>query len=163
MNERTIKAVRALQTDLPLVSRPFAALAEKSGLDEDELLASARELKEQKVIRRFGATLNHGSIGYSANGMSVWKVPEERTDAVGEALAACPEISHCYSRPAFPGFSYNLYAMIHGKDRATIEAVADRVSRLTGISEFRILYSVRELKKTSMKYFTEDENAVSNS
>jgi DNA-binding Lrp family transcriptional regulator len=93
--------------------------------------------------------------------MSVWRVPAERLDEVGAALAARAEVSHCYARPTFPGFPYNLYAMIHSKDRAAVEAVAAQAAAATGVAEYHILYSVRELKKSSMRYFTEDENAVS--
>jgi DNA-binding Lrp family transcriptional regulator len=160
-DERAIRAVRALQCDLPLVERPFAALAAAHGLAEDELLALARQLQEEKVIRRYGATVKHRRLGYAANGMSVWRVPADRADELGAALAARREVSHCYTRPAFPGFPYNLYAMIHGKDRAAVEAVAAQVAAATGVGEYHILYSVRELKKSSMRYFTEDENGIS--
>lgn len=157
--ERTI--ISLLQEDLPLVERPFVELASRAGVTENGFLAVVRRLEESGVIRRFGATVRHRRLGVQANGMSVWNVPEERQDEVGELLSACEEVSHCYVRPAFDGFPYSLYAMIHGTSREAVAAVAGRVADQCGISDYALLYSTRELKKTSMKYFQEEDYGLS--
>jgi len=163
MNEREIKVVKALQEDLPLCERPFAELAARIGMTEDELLNVARDLRERGVIRRFGAAVRHRRLGYRANGMSVWNVPVERRDEVGRALASREQVSHCYLRPAFPGFPYSLYAMIHGRDREAVENLAAEISARVGIADYLILFSREELKKTSMRFFVEEEDDLSDS
>ena len=161
MTELEIKVVKALQEDLPLDPRPFVVVAARIGLTEDELLAVARDLRERGVIRRFGAAVRHRRLGYRANGMSVWNVPAERLDEVGRLLAGYEQVSHCYVRPRFDDFAYNLYAMMHAADRGAVEALAADVAEASGISDYRLLFSQRELKKSSMRFFTEEEDAVS--
>jgi len=106
------------------------------------------------VIRRFGATLRHQKSGYRANAMTAWQVEEDRMDAVGEIMASFKEVSHCYRRDPTPEWKYNLYTMIHGKDEAHCRHTAEKMARKAGIHNYSLLFSRRELKKTSMHYFS---------
>ncbi|SHJ67154.1 siroheme decarboxylase subunit beta [Desulfofundulus thermosubterraneus] len=148
--------IRALQEGLPLVSRPFLALAEKLGISEEELLVKVRDFVEQGIIRRFGAAVRHQDLGYVSNAMVVWQVPEERIEEVGRLMASFDEVSHCYQRPArLPDWPYNLFTVVHGQTREECREIAARLSRASGVANYRLLFSIAELKKSSMKYFVE--------
>ena len=108
------RLIVATQGGLPLVPRPYHALAGKLGTSAEDIKARLNRLLESGVIRRIGAVPNHYALGYSANGMSVWDVPDERIDALGEAVGRLPFVTHCYHRPrALPLWPYNLFAMVH--------------------------------------------------
>ncbi len=147
------KIVKVLQEDLPLTPRPFQEIAAHCGMSEDELLAKIGELQEEGVIRRFGARLRHQRLGITANGMGVWQVPEGDAQRVGEIMAEFPEVSHCYQRPTFPDWPYNLFTMIHARTRQECEAVAQRIAEATGLKECKLLFSSREFKKSTMVYY----------
>ena len=152
-----IPLVRALQQDLPIVARPFARAARQLGLSEDDLLDRARELHEAGIMRRFGAVLRHRQVGYSANGMACWVVPEEQIETAGQCAAALPQVSHCYQRPAYPPrWPYTLFTMVHGRTAKEVETVVARIAQQTGIGEVEVLYSTREFKKERIRYFAED-------
>lgn len=148
-----IRIVRCIQEDLPLVEKPFREWAAALDMTEDELLAVVSEWMRRGTIRRFAAVLNHRQVGFQANGMIVWKCPEDRIDGIGAVLASYPEVSHCYSRPAYPEWPYNLYAMVHGRSRRDCEEIADRLAAATGLNNFLILFSTREFKKKRLKLF----------
>ncbi|KAF0208836.1 MAG: Lrp/AsnC family transcriptional regulator [Actinomycetota bacterium] len=153
---------RLLQGDLHITERPFLDLAKtllECGYDVDEnwVLERTREWVDTRVIRRFGAAIRHHRTGFSANAMGVWHAPEERVEEVGAIMASFKEVSHCYQRPSAPTWPANLYTMIHGRTREECVEVARRIREATGLEEPRLLYSVREFKKTSMKYFAEGE------
>jgi len=150
-----IELVRVLQRELPIACRPFAEGAGSLGLTEEELVARAREMLEQGVMRRFAAVLRHRDAGFVANGMACWLVPEQRVDEIGQALAASPRVSHCYRRPTYPDWPYALFSMVHARSREQCEAVVAGLSRQTGISDYAILYSTREYKKERVQYFAE--------
>jgi DNA-binding Lrp family transcriptional regulator len=147
------RVIKQLQADLPLCSHPFREIAHRVGATEEQVLSLVSQYLEQGVIRRFGAILGHQRLGFVANGMGVWRVPEEDAARVGEIMAGFPEVSHCYQRPSSPAWPYNLYTMIHGASYEECEQVAARISRKTGIRDYRLLFSTRELKKTSMVYY----------
>ncbi len=157
LSETYRRILRALQDDLPLVEDPFAQIARKCGTDEQEVLRVVERYRSLGVIRRFGASLRHHQAGFAVNGMSVWRVPTERMEEVGNIMAAFAQVSHCYERPSFPGFDYNLFAMIHGRSREEVEGVVADIARATGIKDYEVLYTVSELNKTTMKYFAEEE------
>lgn len=147
------KAVaRALQNDLPLISNPFAELAKDSGLTEAELLECARTLLDRGVIRRYAAVLRHREAGYLANAMVCWKAPREAIDDAGRKLAADPAVSHCYRRPAWPGWPYELYTMIHERNEERLDAAIKRLAEASGLREMKILRTVTEFKKTRVRY-----------
>lgn len=155
LDERERALVRALQDDLPLEPRPFAALGERTGVSEDELLEGARRLLEQGVMRRYAAVLRHQEAGFEGNGMVCWRVPEERIQEVGEALAASPLVTHCYHRPTHPEWPYPVYSMVHAADRAECERAAAQLSRQAGVPDYLLLFSTREYKKERARYFAE--------
>ena len=147
--------IKYLQEDLPLEVSPYKALAEKVGMREREVLEKIAELKNRGVLRRVGAVLYHYQAGYVFNAMGCWQVSEEMVEYVGEKMARFTEVSHVYQRPAYPpSWPYNLFTMIHGKSREDCEKIAEKISRETGVEMFTLLYSIKEFKKTSMKYFT---------
>lgn len=148
-----IAAVRALQQDLPLEPFPFATLAAGAGMSEAELLQHARRLLEEGRMRRFAAVLHHRRAGFVANGMGVWNVPDERAVAVGEQMATFAAVSHCYQRPRYPDWPYNLFTMIHARSTEECEHVAATIAAETGISDYALLYSTREFKKVRVRYF----------
>lgn len=157
LSETAISLIRALQEDLPDTERPFAAVAEKVGIGEDEVIRRVAQWKTDGVIRRFGALIAHHRAGFRANGMAVWKVDEEQLAALGERFARHPSVSHCYSRPAFPGWPYRLYTMVHGTTREAVEAIARELASETGLDEYDILFSTRELKKSDTRLFREED------
>lgn len=157
LSREDVVYVRALQQDLPLVSRPFAEMARQWGLCEDALLIQARELEAEGIMRRFSAVLRHRNVGYTANGMACWIVPDFRMEEVGPLSAAYPQVSHCYQRPAHPPrWPYTLFTMIHGRSRDEVEMVVSRIAQETRIDHYTILYSTREFKKERVRYFAEE-------
>lgn len=150
------QVILALQRDLDITSRPFLELAQQVGVSEEEFLAAVRRLVDQGYIRRFGATLRHQLSGYEANALVTWAVPPGDLKRVGQLLSRHPEVTHCYHREPAPGWPYNLYTMLHGKDPGDIEALAARLAAEAGIRDYEILFSDGELKKTTMRYFRED-------
>ena len=149
------KIIRALQGDFPLVEEPYKALAEQVGISEEEFLKRVRILSEKKCIRKMGAVLRHREVGFSANVLCAWEVPEARLEQVALAMSAHPAVSHCYDRTTAPGWPYNLYTMIHARSRQECEQIADMLGKANGIGNRAMLYSKKEWKKTSMKYFCE--------
>jgi DNA-binding Lrp family transcriptional regulator len=150
--DRTI--VEATQAGLPLVTRPFAVVAESLGLSEAELIDRLKQLKAQGVIRRIGAAPNHYRLGMTANGMTVWDVDDAVVDSLGEKVGALPFVTHCYRRPrALPDWPYNLFAMVHGETREEVIAKRVEISSLLGEAcrAGDILFSTRILKKTGMR------------
>jgi DNA-binding Lrp family transcriptional regulator len=144
----------ATQGGLPLVARPYHAIAERLQLDPEELMARMRRLQTVGVIRRLGVVPNHYAIGYKANGMSVWDVPDERVDELGTAVGSFEFVSHCYCRPRrLPQWPYNLFAMVHGKSRDEVEQQVAQIAAFLGeqARSHDILYSTRILKKTGLR------------
>jgi DNA-binding Lrp family transcriptional regulator len=144
----------ATQGGLPLVARPYHAIAESLQLDPEEVMARMRRLHAVGVIRRLGAVPNHYAIGYRANGMSVWDVPDDQVDQLGAAVGGFEFVSHCYCRPRrLPQWPYNLFAMVHGKSRAEVEAQVAQIAVYLGAQarSHTILYSTRILKKTGLR------------
>ena len=150
------RIIHELQQDLPVISRPFAEVAEKVGINETQLLEKVREFLANGTIRRFGATLRHQRSGFEANAMVVWEVAPERTEEVGAIFASFREVSHCYQRPALPSWPYRIFTMIHGSSREVCEEIAQRLADAAGVENYQLLFTEEELKKTTMAYFGED-------
>ncbi len=148
------RLIVATQGGLPLAPRPYHALAGQLGMGAEDIKVRLARLLETGVIRRIGAVPNHYALGYTANGMSVWDVPDARIDALGEAVGRLPFVTHCYHRPrALPLWPYNLFAMVHGKSREEVEVQVKQIAALLG-DECRahdVLYSSRILKKTGLR------------
>ncbi len=153
------KVIAAIQGDMPVTARPYQELAERIGMSESAFLEVLGALRDRDIIRRFGATLRHQKSGYAANAMGAWQVPEDRIEAVGERMAACRQISHCYRRNPNGDWPYNLYTMIHAESPEACWEIAREMSRHTGVEDYTLLFSLRELKKTSMTYFAINDEA----
>lgn len=146
--------VLATQAGLPLVSRPYAQLAESLGISEAEVCARLQAMLDSGAIRRIGAVPNHYAIGYTANGMSVWDVPDERIDELGVRVGGLAFVTHCYHRPRkLPDWPYNLFAMVHGASRDEVQAKVAEIAALLGPAcrAHDVLFSTQILKKTGLR------------
>jgi DNA-binding Lrp family transcriptional regulator len=153
VSEYDIQVIRELQEDVEVIPEPFAAVAERLGITVKELADAAVGLQDRGMMRRFSAVLHHRRAGFSYNAMVVWKVPSERSVEVGNIMAQSRWVTHCYERPTFPDWDYTHFTMIHATSQDQCEEVAQEISVSTGISEYQLLYSTREYKKTRVKYF----------
>lgn len=148
------RIVEATQAGLPLTSQPYHAIAEKLGLDSGQVKQRLQRMLEAGAIRRIGAVPNHYALGWKANGMSVWDVPDDHVDQAGRMLGSLDYVSHCYRRPRhLPDWPYNLFAMVHGRCRDEVE---DRLTRMSAMLRdwdrgHEVLYSTRILKKTGLR------------
>jgi len=149
--------IRELQKDLEITERPFLCSAQKLGITEEELLEKAKYYEEIGIMRRFAAILRHREAGFIANGMIVWKVPDERIEEVGAKLGAFPQVSHCYQRPVYPDWPYSVFSMVHCKSISDAEEMAKQIQTQIGVQDYKILFSSREFKKTRVEYFVENE------
>lgn len=147
--------IRELQKDLQVIPRPFDDSANNLGITIDELFEKAREYESIGVMRRFAAILRHRDAGFTANGMIVWKIPDNKIDEVGYKLASFPQVSHCYRRPEYPDWPFNLFSMIHARTIDGAKKIATELSQFVGIDEYRILFSTKEFKKVRVKYFVD--------
>ncbi len=147
------RIIRQIQGDLPFSATPFEILARRLGIGEKEYLRRVRALKRRGLIRRFGAILRHEQAGYQGNAMAVWKVEEDRLETIARIMTSFPAVTHCYARPAPPEWPYNLYTMLHGRTPEHCRRLAKMISAKTGIAKYRLLFSKREHKKSSMRYF----------
>jgi len=159
-SERDKEFVRELQKDVEIVKEPFAEPARRLGVSVEELFAQAKEYERIGVMRRFAAILRHRDAGFLANGMIVWKVPEEKIDETGAKLAEFPQVSHCYRRPIYPDWPYNLFSMVHARSEEAAKKMGVEMSKIIGITDYRILFSSREFKKDRVKYFEENYQQV---
>lgn len=148
------RLVVATQNGLPLVHRPYRQIAEQLGVSDEEVMARLSSMLARGVIRRIGAVPNHYAIGYTANGMSVWDVPDSRIDELGERVGALDFVTHCYQRPRqLPEWPYNLFAMVHGVSRAEVMGKVDEIAALLGADcrTYDVLFSTRILKKSGLR------------
>lgn len=143
--------LKSTQDGIPIVPEPFLEISKEIGIPEDEVIKRLGRLVKNGVIRRFGASIGHRSIGITANAMCTWNVPDERVEEVGAIMAGFPEVTHCYERPRFPGWKYNLFTMVHAYSREECEKIAREISIATGIKDYGILFSEREFKKTGVR------------
>ena len=147
--------IRELQKDMEIIDEPFVNAANNLGITEDELFSKMKHYESLGVLRRFAAILRHRQVGFTANGMIVWKVPEDRITSVGETLGSFPQVSHCYERPTYDDWPYNVFSMIHCKTHDEAYDVAKTIQNQIDVNEYKILFSSREFKKTRVEYFVE--------
>lgn len=157
-----IRIVRTIQEDLPSEERPFQVWGDELGITDRALLDLILAWKGQGIIRRFAAVLNHRQAGFSANGMVVWRCPEDCLDDYGRTLSSYPEVSHCYHRPAYPEWPYNLYAMIHGRTKEECHKIAHRLGEAIRFPKYQICFSEREFKKIRLKLFWKEPSQLQN-
>ena len=157
-DELDIAVIRALQGPMAVVERPFDDAAAGVGVDVDRLLAHLRGMQERKILRRVAAILYHRRAGFSANGMGVWRVPEDRILETGGRMAAVRGISHCYQRPTYPDWPYSVFTMAHGRSKEECDAILDRIADEHDLHgpDRATLYSSTEFKKIRLHYFTDD-------
>jgi DNA-binding Lrp family transcriptional regulator len=149
--------IRATQGDLPVVSEPYADAARELGVSADALVAHLQGMVERRLLRRVAAILFHRRAGFSANGMGVWRVPEDRVLEAGARMSTFRGISHCYERPTYADWPYQLFTMAHGRSKEECDAILDAVGEEVGCIEQRsVLYSSTEFKKVRLLYFTDD-------
>jgi siroheme decarboxylase len=150
--------IRALQGDMPVIAEPYAPAAAQLGIAQEDLLAHLRQMQERRLLRRVAAILFHRRAGFSANGMGVWKVPDERIMELGKRMASFRGISHCYQRPTYADWPYSVFTMAHGRSKEECDAILDSIASDTGISDRATLYSSTEFKKIRLLYFTEEHS-----
>ena len=154
LDELDRRIIRATQSGLPLVPRPYEAVGAALGISGEQVRERLQAMLDAGLIRRIGAVPNHYRLGFTANGMSVWDVADERVDELGERIGQLPFVSHCYRRPRKPPvWPYNLFAMLHGRSRDEVEQQAQEVAVLLGDAcrSHDILYSTAILKKTGLR------------
>jgi DNA-binding Lrp family transcriptional regulator len=139
-----------------VVSAVSAAAAAELGISQQELLDHLESMRERRALRRVAAILFHRRAGFSANGMGVWRVPEERILELGPRMASFRGISHCYQRPTYADWPYSVFTMAHGRSKEECDAILDSIAEDTGIEERRTLYSSTEFKKCRLRYFTDE-------
>jgi DNA-binding Lrp family transcriptional regulator len=151
--------IRALQGDMPVISEPYAPAAAELGIPQQRLLEHLQGMQERRLLRRVAAILFHRRAGFSANGMGVWQVPDQRIMDLGKRMASFRGISHCYQRPTYADWPYSVFTMAHGRSKEECDAILDSIAADTGISERATLYSSTEFKKIRLLYFTEAHRA----
>jgi DNA-binding Lrp family transcriptional regulator len=153
-----IALIKALQGPMEAVARPYDAAAGELGISTEELLDRLRTMVDRKILRRVAAILYHRRAGFSANGMGVWKVPEDQIMEVGGRMASFRGISHCYERPTYEDWPYSVFTMAHGRSKEECDAVLDAIAEECGMGhdDRATLYSSTEYKKIRLHYFTDD-------
>ena len=154
LSDQEKQVISAIQGDIPVAESPYKIMAETLNMTEGEFLSVLKGLDDKGIIRRFGATLRHQKSGFTDNAMVAWQVAEEDVEVVGKTMASFQEVSHCYRRDAVPEWPFNVYTMVHATSRDACVETARSISEKTGVNTYRVLFSKRELKKTSMTYFT---------
>jgi len=155
LTEQDCQLIAAIQGGLPMDSRPYAVVGEQIGMSEEQVIARVGEMQESGVIKRMGVVVRHHELGYTANAMVVWNVPEERLDAVGNALGSQPCVTLCYQRPRrLPEWPYNLFCMIHGRSREAVLALIKRMVQGLELDdiEHQVLFSGRRFKQRGARY-----------
>jgi len=149
------KLVAAIGQGLPLVSRPYAAIAEQIGATEADVIEGLNRLIQRHDIKRFGVVVRHRELGYKANGMVVWDVPDERVEELGHCIGRYDFVTLCYQRPRrLPEWRYNLFSMVHGQDRAGVIEKVDYIAEQCGLQDINheILFSRRRFKQRGARY-----------
>ena len=156
LSELDVAVIRATQGPMTVTPEPFAAAAAELGMPQAVLLEHLESMRERRALRRVAAILFHRRAGFSANGMGVWNVPEERILELGPRMSSFRGISHCYQRPTYPDWPYSVFTMAHGRSKEECDAILDSIAEDTGIEDRRTLYSSTEFKKIRLRYFTDE-------
>jgi DNA-binding Lrp family transcriptional regulator len=147
------KLIVLLQQPFPLVPNPWKMIAESVNRTETNLIEDINGLKKSGALKRISAVLRHRNAGFTANGMACFKVPVERIDEAGQTISEFSEVSHCYQRPVYPDWQYNLFAMTHARSTEQCELIITRIAKQIKSDEYFTLYSIKEFKKERVKYF----------
>jgi DNA-binding Lrp family transcriptional regulator len=155
LDKLDIELIKMMQEDIPLVERPFLEIAKKLNISEKEVISWVKRSLKSGLMRRFGARISHRKIGINVNPMIAWKISESEIEECGNILAKSPEVTHCYERATSEDWPYSIYTMIHCKSKAEADKIAKYLSDQINITDYILLYSIKELKKTHMAYFSE--------
>jgi DNA-binding Lrp family transcriptional regulator len=148
MDEIDRKLLAGMEKGISLTSEPFSEIALQLGITPKEVVTRLSDLREKGVIRRFGASIKPKNVGFLANALVAWKVPENRVQEIGAYLSKYQEISHCYERKTVKGrWEYNLYTVIHGREREAVQSIIKEISKSIAVNEYKVLYSARDLKR----------------
>jgi len=159
LNDKHYRIIKEAQNDIKIVSEPFKETIEKLNMTYEEFFDVLNQFKEAGVMRRFASILNHRRAGFNANAMVVWDIEEgTKGEEIGEIAASFSAVSHCYLRPKYPTWNYNLFTMIHGKTKEDTQAVIDSIAKEIDYKSKMPLYSSREFKKVRIKYFCDEFN-----
>lgn len=153
MDELDKAIIHCIQSEIPIIQEPFRFIANRLNMNETELLKRLESMLEKGIIRRIGAVLNHRNVGFQANAMVVWSIPEDKVEACGSKMVLQREISHCYQRSRHSDWPYNVYTMIHARTKEECEAIIQKAADIIGVYDYEVLYSTQELKKKSFRYF----------
>jgi DNA-binding Lrp family transcriptional regulator len=145
--------IRKLSGELPISPEPYKKIADEVGITEKELISILRDFQDKGIIRRICGILYHQEVGIKGNAMVVWRVPKDKIDEAALIVCSLPEVTHCYERPTYDNWPYNFYTMIHGASKQQCEEVIKNISNSISAYDYEVLYSIKELKKSSMKYF----------
>src|SRR3954449_3616608 len=156
LSDLDVAVIRATRGPMSVAAEPFAAAAEELGISQRAVLDHLEGMKERRALRRVAAILFHRRAGFSANGMGVWRVPDDRILELGPRMASFRGISHCYQRPTYADWPYSVFTMAHGRSKEECDAILDSIAEDTGIEERRTLYSSTEFKKCRLRYFTDE-------
>jgi siroheme decarboxylase len=156
LSDLDMAVIRAAQGSMSVVSEPYQPIADELGIGVDALLDHLESMQERRALRRVAAILFHRRAGYSANGMGVWQVPEDRILEIGPLMASFRGISHCYQRPTYKDWPYSVFTMAHGRSKDECDAILDSIEERTGVDERATLYSSTEFKKVRLLYFTDE-------
>jgi len=146
------EVINELQQDLPLTPDPFNIFAQHLNIPVESLLDVGQTLIQRRVIRRYGASINHYRAGYSANAMTCWRVTADRVEEIATRLALLKQVSHCYERVSNSSWTYNLFAMLHAGSRSDVQEIVKKIAAETELTDYAVLYSVKELKKARIRY-----------
>ena len=146
-----LRLLKVAQNGIKLTGRPYLYLSKELGISEEEVIIRLQNLSEQGVIRRFAATIGHLTLGIVANAMIIWKVPPHNVEQTGKIFASSPDVTHCYERDTAPSWPYNMYTMVHSRNKEECLKIAEELSRAADLKEYKILFSEREYKKTSAR------------
>ena len=155
LSETEKQVLRIIQHGMPRSMTPFADMAQKAGIETEQLLDVIKGWKADGSLRRIGAIVNHYEVGLSAGMMVVWQVEADRIEEVGKKLAEFPEVSHAYERIATEDWPYNLYTMVHGASTEQVEKTVEAMSKACGVENFRGLITEKELKKVPPTYIVD--------
>ena len=150
-DDQDIKLIRYMQDGIPLTKTPYKDISDALGVTEQEVIDRIKKLLEEGKIRRLAASIAHRMIGINSNAMTVWKVPDERVEECGKIMAGYEEVTHCYERPTFPDWKYNVFTMIHGYTDEECENVIERIKQETGLDEYVVKKKKKEFKKVGVR------------
>ena len=159
MSDLHYEVIKHAQKDIEIVSEPFKEMIDEIGIGYERFFEILQELQDVGVMRRYASILNHRKAGFNANAMVVWDIDPDKGVEIGEKTAAFSAVSHCYLRPKYKNWPFNLFSMVHGKTTEETEAVINAIANEIEYKSYMPLYSSREFKKVRITYFSPEFEA----